>query len=117
MVWRRRRSTNADADNVHYVRSEIGYPHDGFRNRVADAFAVEEQLGLHRGGRGVQPAVAALAAQPGFIEVHHGGGLQAGGDLREEFGEIGGGATGHGRDGASERGMPKNSLMAWAVRF
>lgn len=69
-------------------------------HRFGAAFAVEEQSGPGRGGRGVQPVVAAFAAQSGFVEVHHRGALQPGGDLGQEFGEVTGGAAGHSGDGA-----------------
>lgn len=47
----------------------------------------------------MQPAVAAFAAQPGLVEVHHLCGAEAGGDLGEEFAQVGGGAAGDGGNG------------------
>jgi len=69
-------------------------------HRFGTALAVEEQSAVARGGGGVQPMVTAFAAQPGFVEVDDQGGFDAGVDLGQEFGEITGGAGGHGGDGA-----------------
>jgi len=60
-----------------------------------------ENSRAHFRGKGrVQPGVPAFAGQPGRVEVHHRRGTDAGGDLGQEFGEITGGAGGHGRYGA-----------------
>ena len=60
-----------------------------------------ENSRAHFRGKGrVQPGVPAFAGQPGLVEVHHRRGTDAGGDLGQEFGEITGGAGGHGRYGA-----------------
>jgi len=76
-------------------------------HRLGAAFAVEEQPGPDRGGRRVQPAVAAFAAQPGLVEVHHLAGVEPGGHLGQELAEVSGGSAGHGGDGAVGDGDPE----------